>query len=828
MQVQPGGEGDPQEEDGKEETPRGTSRSSAAASGAVDQLARLYVASIPKTMTESQLKPLFDQWGTVRDITILRERATGASRGCAFVGFANSEEADAAVQHLNHRVQLPGALGPLEVRFARGRRFVPAGSGPEDNRQLFFSRAPLSTTEGELHALFSRFGGSVESVNLFRDQEARTSKGCGLVTMATRQEAIRAMEAMDEKIVLEGGAAPLSVKWADMDLRARRNSKAPAGEASAAANDEADGRTVFFARVLRSADEGSVRDLFLAFGRVVDVNLFRVFQGAPTTKGCGLVTMGSAEEAAAAIEGLHERHTWPGMAQPMVVRWMDSALQRRRREEYLTMKQQAGGPGAACTGPQPTWNPAAAAGGGPFPGAPLAPAGAGAPHPPGGSAPGGNGPLSGMAPPRGAGGPDRLHQGTSSEAPPPGCSQDAYKLFIGNVPAGYDEQDLRRVLEGIGPVADVVVLRDKQTGLGKGSAFVWFASRADADRATLELHERRALPDPSGAQPRALVVQRARGQARKQAGQQAGQQRRQQQQPLAQQQAPLLHVQPPAGRQAGWGLGGGAAAAAGPPTPVHVRMQQAGGVVRQVPMLGADATSRLGPSAMGVGGGVMYPLVIQQMTQAPGNPGMVQVAAGGGGGAFAAATGLEMQQGGPVTYVSAPGPQDLQGGGPGSYLVAAPSRPDSGSYALLSSGSLAVSGSGGHLHLVAGGGGDAGGGPLLASWNQQAAPQGQQPQQMQYIPYGQAQLLGSAQQAAGGHQSLVAGLPAAGATIQMHLVTRQVDAVSPHIAGIQNASGAEASMCAISPGLFCLQLSGSKPAVDAAAQIVVSILQNIA
>jgi len=112
----------------------------------------------------------------VRDVSILRDRSTGASRGCAFVGFESSDEAETAIQHLNSRVRLPGATAPLEVRFGRSRHFVPAGDGPEDNRQLFFSRAPSSASEGELMALFTRFGGTVRSVNLFRDQETRSSK----------------------------------------------------------------------------------------------------------------------------------------------------------------------------------------------------------------------------------------------------------------------------------------------------------------------------------------------------------------------------------------------------------------------------------------------------------------------------------------------------------------------------------------------------------------------------------------------------------------------------------------------------------------------------
>jgi hypothetical protein len=41
---------------------------------------------------------------------------------------------------------------------------------------------------------------------------------------------------------------------------------------------------LFFAKVLRSASEDDVKGLFCQFGKVYDVNLFRAFQGAPTTK----------------------------------------------------------------------------------------------------------------------------------------------------------------------------------------------------------------------------------------------------------------------------------------------------------------------------------------------------------------------------------------------------------------------------------------------------------------------------------------------------------------------------------------------------------------
>lgn len=50
------------------------------------------------------------------DIQILRDKASGQSRGCAFVSYGTREEAQQAIDLLNEALQLPGSLCPLEVR----------------------------------------------------------------------------------------------------------------------------------------------------------------------------------------------------------------------------------------------------------------------------------------------------------------------------------------------------------------------------------------------------------------------------------------------------------------------------------------------------------------------------------------------------------------------------------------------------------------------------------------------------------------------------------------------------------------------------------------
>jgi hypothetical protein len=50
--------------------------------------------------------------------------------------------------------------------------------------------------------------------------------------------------------------------------------------------------------------------------------------------------MSTHEEAVEAIQALDNQHVWEGMDVPMVVKWMDAALQRRRREQHLAAMRQ--------------------------------------------------------------------------------------------------------------------------------------------------------------------------------------------------------------------------------------------------------------------------------------------------------------------------------------------------------------------------------------------------------------------------------------------------------------------------------------------------------
>ena len=60
----------------------------------------LYVGNLSWTMTEDDLRNLFEQYGTVSSIKIVRDRETGRSKGFGFVEMENDTEAQNALSSL--------------------------------------------------------------------------------------------------------------------------------------------------------------------------------------------------------------------------------------------------------------------------------------------------------------------------------------------------------------------------------------------------------------------------------------------------------------------------------------------------------------------------------------------------------------------------------------------------------------------------------------------------------------------------------------------------------------------------------------------------------
>lgn len=59
---------------------------------------KLYVGSLPYSVTESQIKDLFAPYGEISEVVLIKDKETGRSKGFAFVTFASPESAEKALE----------------------------------------------------------------------------------------------------------------------------------------------------------------------------------------------------------------------------------------------------------------------------------------------------------------------------------------------------------------------------------------------------------------------------------------------------------------------------------------------------------------------------------------------------------------------------------------------------------------------------------------------------------------------------------------------------------------------------------------------------------
>jgi RNA recognition motif-containing protein len=90
-------------------------------------MTKIYVGNLPFTATETEVRDLFGQFGTVESVSLITDRETGRPRGFGFVEMSRAD-ATSAIQSLNGK-DMGGR--PLRVNEAQERapRSKPAGGG---------------------------------------------------------------------------------------------------------------------------------------------------------------------------------------------------------------------------------------------------------------------------------------------------------------------------------------------------------------------------------------------------------------------------------------------------------------------------------------------------------------------------------------------------------------------------------------------------------------------------------------------------------------------------------------------------------------------------
>ncbi|XP_059361431.1 CUGBP Elav-like family member 2 isoform X5 [Carassius carassius] len=171
---------------------------------------KMFVGQIPRSWSEKELKELFEPYGAVYQINILRDRSQSPpqSKGCCFVTFYTRKAALEAQNALHNIKTLTGMHHPIQMKPADSEK-----SNAVEDRKLFIGMVSKKCNENDIRVMFSPLG-QIEECRILRGPDG-LSRGCAFVTFSTRAMAQNAIKAMHQSQTMEGCSSPMVVKFAD-------------------------------------------------------------------------------------------------------------------------------------------------------------------------------------------------------------------------------------------------------------------------------------------------------------------------------------------------------------------------------------------------------------------------------------------------------------------------------------------------------------------------------------------------------------------------------------------------------------------------------------
>ncbi|KAI9716694.1 MAG: Protein phosphatase PP2A regulatory subunit B [Candelaria pacifica] len=305
---------DPSEMPSDSENPEPTPTSAAPGGGPNNQphSASLYVGELDPSVTEAMLFELFSSIGQVASIRVCRDAVTRRSLGYAYVNYNNTTDGEKALEDLNYTV-IKGR--PCRIMWSqRDPALRKTGQG-----NVFIKNLDTAIDNKALHDTFAAFG-NILSCKVAQD-EFGNSKGYGFVHYETAEAATNAIKhvngmLLNEKKVFVGHHIPKKDRQSKFEEM------------------KANFTNIYVKNVEPEATDDEFRDLFEKFGEISSASLARDPETGKS-RGFGFVNFIDHEEAAKAVEALHDKD-FKGQAL-----YVGRAQKKHEREEELRKQYEA-------------------------------------------------------------------------------------------------------------------------------------------------------------------------------------------------------------------------------------------------------------------------------------------------------------------------------------------------------------------------------------------------------------------------------------------------------------------------------------------------------
>jgi RNA recognition motif-containing protein len=285
---------------------------------------KLFVGCISYDATEEDLAPIFESFGTIRELTVQRSR-DGKSKGCAWLKYSSQEACENCIATLSNKYYVNGMRSPIVVKYANTQEddasVSPQTLASQEPAKLFVGGYPTTASDDEIHRSLSMFGDICEFNRLSR---GGVPTGPVFVSFVDRSCALALLNANGATIFMTddtGQSVPVTLRVSSAFSPVRQANYAPSVTSRASSESPVNSRRppsviypavstpvslqgakLFVGCLPYSRTSLDLSDVFSQYGPLVEVALLTTPEGK--SKGAAFVTFVNKNDAERALSEL--------------------------------------------------------------------------------------------------------------------------------------------------------------------------------------------------------------------------------------------------------------------------------------------------------------------------------------------------------------------------------------------------------------------------------------------------------------------------------------------------------------------------------------------